>query len=754
MERRSLAIGRNRTKARIRCRPAAPLAPLVNAAETQRRQPHRSPRIYTFEAATYHADGKTDSTAIGILMRRVAGIDIGGTFTDLLLCEEDGAQTRVRLAKVPTSLDNRAAAVMTALDAASADIAALDLVIHGTTATTNAVLERKVARVGLVTTRGFRDVLELGRRTRPQPYGMTGTFEPLIPRELRREVAERMLADGSVHTPLDEAGLIAELNALVAAGCEALVIHFLHAYANPAHEIRAGEIARKIWPNAYITLGHALLSEYREYERGTTAAVNAAVQPILDRYVRRLEDGLRARGYRRDLLIMNGNGGTVTATHAAAEAAKTVMSGPASGVIAAAATLAASGLRNAITYDMGGTSTDVALIHGGIPEVSSELAIDYGLPIHVPMVDVRTVGAGGGSIASLNAAGMLRVGPESAGAAPGPICFGRGGAEPTITDANLILGRLPPGKLLSVDRPVAMEAVRVAFGERLARPLGLSIEESAAAVLALANTHMAGAIRLVSLSRGHDPRDFCLFAFGGAGPLHAVALARTLGVPEVLIPARPGLTNALGCLVADLRQDFVKTVNAPLEAIDMAEAAAILDDHAARGRAINAAEQSEIVETIVQHGAEMQFRGQTHLIRVALPGAQLARAALQELFDAAYFRRFQIRMPEIKAQVVNLTTSVIGKRRAFPVAALLDGALRARSVAGARTGTRRLYAESRWHEAAVYAREQLPLGGAVAGPAVIEQVDATTVVEPDAVAAVDAVGNLRIALAAAGMTHA
>jgi N-methylhydantoinase A len=679
-------------------------------------------------------------------MRRVAGIDIGGTFTDLLLCEEGEGATRVHVAKVPTTLDNRASGVLTALDQTGVDVARLDLIIHGTTATTNAVLERKVARAGLITTAGFRDVLELGRRTRPKPYGMTGTFEPLIPRELRREVAERMLADGRVHVPLDEAGLATEIRALLEAGCEALVIHFIHAYANPAHELRAGEIAHAIWPNAYITLGHALLSEYREYERGTTASVNAAVQPILDRYVRRLEDDLKTRGYTRDLLIMNGNGGTVAAKYAASDAAKTVMSGPASGVMAAAATLSATGLANAITYDMGGTSTDVALIHGGIPDVSSELSIDYGLPIHVPMVDVRTVGAGGGSIASLNAAGMLRVGPESAGAAPGPICFGRGGTRPTITDANLLLGRLPPDRLLSVETPVSLEAVRAAFETAIATPLKLSIEASAAAVIELANTHMAGAIRLVSLSRGYDPRDFCLFAFGGAGPLHAVALARTLGIPEVLIPARPGLTNALGCLVADLRQDFVKTINAPLESIAMDDVAHVLTEQAARGRAINAAEQSEIVETVVRYAAEMQFRGQTHLIRVALPAADLTRAALQDLFDAAYFRRFQIRMPEIKAQVVNLTTSVIGKRRAFPIAALLDPGLRAASVDAARTGTRRLYADARWHEAGVYAREKLPIGARIEGPAIIEQIDATTVVEPGALATVDLIGNLRVAV--------
>ena len=291
-------------------------------------------------------------------------------------------------------------------------------------------------------------------------------------------------------------------------GCESLVIHFLHAYANPAHELRAGAIAGALWPNDYITLGHALLSEFREYERGTTASVNAAVQPILDRYVRRLQGELEAQGFKRDLLVMNGNGGTVAARLVAREAAKTIMSGPASGVMAAAATLAQSGVANAIAYDMGGTSTDVALIHGGVPQVSSEIAIDYGLPIHVPMVDVRSVGAGGGSIASIDAAGMLQVGPQSAGAEPGPICYGRGGAEPTITDANLVLGRLDPEHLLAVAGRVTVAEVREVFAAKLAKPLGIDVDAAAAAVIRLGNTHMAGAIRMVSLARGLRPPRF------------------------------------------------------------------------------------------------------------------------------------------------------------------------------------------------------------------------------------------------------
>ena len=677
-------------------------------------------------------------------MRRVAGIDVGGTFTDLLLAETGGeGGVSVRLAKVPTT-GNQADGVLAAIGAAGIEPAGLDLVVHGTTATTNAVLERKTARVGLITTEGFRDVLELGRRTRPKPYGLFGTFEPLIPRELRREVPERVMADGRVRTPLDEGAVRAAARVLLEAGCEAMVIHFLHAYANPEHELRAGAIAREVWPNEYVTLGHELLSEFREYERGTTASVNAAVQPVLGRYLRRLREELRARGFAKELLVMSGNGGMVSAAHAAEEAAKTVMSGPASGVMAAAATLAQSGLTDAITYDMGGTSTDVALIAGGVPEVSAELTIDYGLPIHLPMVDVRTVGAGGGSIASVNRAGMLQVGPESAGSQPGPIGYGRGGERPTITDANLILGRLDPQRLTAVRSGVALGDIRAAFARELAEPLGMDVEEAAAAVIRLGNVHMTGAIRMVSLSRGHDPRGFVLFAFGGAGPLHAVALARELGIPEVVVPARPGLTNALGCLVADLRQDRVNTLNRPLDGLDMAEAQAVLEAQRDDALGAIAAERTEVEGVAVLHGADMQFRGQTHLIRVALPRADVPKEEVQALFEAAYFKRFQVRLPEIRAVVVNLVTSAIGRRRAFPLSSLLDRSARRATLDEACIGRRPFYAEGRWWEAAVYARDALPAEARIEGPAVVQQMDATTVVEPGAVAVVDHIGNLRI----------
>ncbi|MBC7478379.1 MAG: hydantoinase/oxoprolinase family protein, partial [Pseudorhodobacter sp.] len=513
----------------------------------------------------------------------VAGVDVGGTFTDLLVL--DPATGAIKMAKVPTTLPNQAAGVLAAFEQAQVHLADIDLIVHGTTTTTNAVLERALCKTGLITTMGFRDVLELGRRTRPQAYGMKGQFRPVIPRDLRLEIPERMDASGRIVTELDEPALRQAVQTLLDQGCESLVIHFLHAYANPAHELRAAAIAAELWPNPYITMGHALLSESREFERGVTAAVNASVQPLLERYVKRLADQLRERGYRNTLLVMNGNGGMVAADLVAREAVKTVMSGPASGVMAAVATGRRAGMPDLLTYDMGGTSTDVAMIRNSRAPVSNEIEVEYAMPIHVPMVDVRTVGAGGGSIARIDAGGLLRVGPESAGSYPGPVCYGRGGQLVTISDANLLLGRLSKQKFGAGEH-----AARAAMQDQIATPLGLSVEQAAEAVIRVANTHMAGAIRMVSISIGADPRDFALFAFGGAGPLHAVSLARELAVPRILVPARPGITNALGCVVADLRHDFVRTLNRPLDLADMDLVHNILATQADEGRRLIAAE--------------------------------------------------------------------------------------------------------------------------------------------------------------------
>ncbi len=674
---------------------------------------------------------------------KIIGVDVGGTFTDLLFLDEE--TEAVRIAKVPTTVENQAFGVLTALAQVGAELAQVGAIVHGTTTTTNAMLERKTARTGLITTRGFRDVLELGRRTRPKPYGLIGTFEPLIPRELRLEVTERIVAEGNVLHPLDDGELRDALQRLKALGVEALVIHFLHSYINPTHEQRAAALARETWHNRYVTLGSELVAEYREYERGVTAAVNAAVQPVLERYIARLEGDLKARVYGGELLVMQGNGGTASARLIVGRPVHTVMSGPASGVIAAAYTAKAAAIDNVISYDMGGTSSDVALIQNGVPLVSSELELEYAMPIHVPMVDVHSIGAGGGSLAKLDDAGMLRVGPESAGAHPGPICFGRGGEAPTITDANLVLGRLDPERLFGVDRPVPPAGIRARLVETVGAPLGLDADGAAAAILRIANDKMAGAIRMVSLARGYDPRDFALFAFGGSGPLHAAALARELGIPRLLIPLRPGITNARGCVVANLRHDYVRTVNRPVEQLPAGLVRDVLAAQIAEGRSTLAHEQAEIEDVLLLHGADMQFQGQSHLLTVALPSPAVTRDELQRAFEAAYWRRFGVALPEIRAVLVNLHTAVIGRRRPVDLTALM-ATERATTLAAARSGCRRVWFERGWLETPIYRRALFPVGAVLEGPAVLEQLDATTVIEPGDGAVVDRLGNLVVSI--------
>ena len=678
-------------------------------------------------------------------MTKIVGVDVGGTFTDLVLFDTETES--VKISKVPSTPENQSFGVMSALEAVGASLEDIDEVIHGTTVTTNALLERKISRVGLITTRGFRDVLELGRRTRPKPYGMTGSFECIIPRELRLEVRERVDCDGEVLEELNEADVRSAVKNLLESGAEALVIHFLHSYKNDLHERRTEEIAREIWPNTFVTRGSALVSEFREYERGTTAAINAAIQPVLHRYIERLQEKLKEEGYSKDLLVMQGNGGTVSSGIVAEDAVKTVMSGPASGVMAAAYTASQSGFNKVVTYDMGGTSCDVGLIVNGIPQVTSELEIEYAMPIHVPMVDVHTIGAGGGSLAWVNDAGLLHVGPESAGAQPGPICYGRGGQKPTITDANLVLGRLNPEALLAVDNPVSLETVRNSLVEEVGVKLGLEdAAEIASAIVRIANMNMAGALRLVSLARGYDPRDFALFAFGGAGPLHAVALARELGIPKVLVPMRPGITNAVGCVVADVRHDYVNSINIPLAQADMDQVEQLFCRQIEAGKKIIAEEGVEIEELLVIHDVDMQFQGQTHILNFPVEETRLSRESLQTAFEKAYWDRFEVELPEIRAVLVNLHTAVIGRRKPVPLAALMSAKEQKNTIDECLTGSRKVWFESGWKETPVYKREFLPVKAKFNGPAVIEQLDTTIIVEPENQVEVDLNGNLIITL--------
>ena len=672
----------------------------------------------------------------------ILGVDVGGTFTDLLLA--DPASGGFRIAKVSSTPADQSDGFMDGLSALAIAPNALETVIHGTTVGTNAVLERKGARCGIITTRGFRDTLELGRRTRPNAWGMFGYFEPIIPRDRRLEVTERVDAGGTVVTPLNEDEVRRAVEALRDMGVEAAIIHFVHAYLNPDHERRAGAIAREVWPEGYITLGSDILREVREFERGSTAALNGYIQPIMTRYLGHLQSRLKAGGFAHELLVMQGNGGMMTAGIAGEKAVQTVMSGPAAGAIAAAHLGAAAGFPNVISCDMGGTSFDIAIVRGGAPATTTEKDISYGMPLRVPMVDIQTIGAGGGSIAWIDDGGILRVGPESAGATPGPVCYGRGGTEPTVTDANLLLGRIDPRAIAGLDGSLDVASVAKVMREKIGAPLGLDETEAAAAVLRVVDNQMAGAARLVSVDKGHDPREFALFAFGGAGPMHASAIARELGVPTVLVPRFPGITSALGCVLADVRHDYVQTVHRALAEVDPAEADRILASQAAAGRALLEREAVAVASVEVTHEADLLYRGQSHVFRVPVASPGFATDTVRDTFATLYRERFDILLPEMQPILVSLRTTVRGIRPPIDVGLTAEGG--AATLAEAQIESRPVHLDGAWHDTPIYQREKLPADAAIDGPSVIQQLDTTVLVEPGSLARIDPVGNLVVSV--------
>lgn len=665
------------------------------------------------------------------------GVDVGGTFTDFLML--DSASGAFATAKVPTTVDDRAKGFLQGLAELGVSPAEVGWLVHGTTAGTNAVLERNGARCGLITTQGFGDVLELGRRTRPNAYGLSGNFEPLIERRFRREVPERVDAQGRIVTELDEAALRAAVEELIADGVESLAIHFLHSYVNPDHERRAVAIARELWPNPHVIAGHEIIREVREFERGSTAAIHASIAPIVSQYITRVADRLRDGGFANELLIMQANGGMMSSRLIGDHAAHTVMSGPAGGVLAAAQIARASGFDKIITGDMGGTSFDVALVVGGEPVITAEKDLAYSVPIRIPMIDMHTVGAGGGSLARIDKAGMLRIGPQSAGSFPGPIGFDRGGDKVTITDANFLLGRLNPQAITGSDKPAPLERIRDAMQADIGDPLGLDADRAASAIVDVAVADMAGAIRLISIEKGHDPRDFALMPFGGAGPLHAVAIARELGLPRVLVPRFPGLTSALGCVMADVRHDFVQTVNQPLRDIDCAGIDAIMEDQRERGRALLQDEKVEVTSIELQHEADLLFKGQSHVLRIPLSGETFSPDAALEAFKRAFKTRFDLELPEMIPVLVNMRTTIIGRREKTDLAIFRPAS---GTLEDARTGSRQVYFNGVWHDTQVYARDALPAGGSIVGPAIVEQADSTLVLDPGTVSQVDDIGNI------------
>jgi N-methylhydantoinase A len=679
----------------------------------------------------------------------IVGVDVGGTFTDLFFYDE--AKREFRTAKVASHRGDEASGFLSGLRALG-PLASFGAIVHGTTVGTNALLERKGARIGLITTRGFRDVLEMRRRDRPHTWGLWGEFVPVVERSMRLEVAERVLADGTLRTALDPEEARGAARALIEKGAEAVAIVFINAFANPENERRAAEAVRSIWPNEHVATSSEILPEIREFERSSTTALNAYLQPVVGSYLGKLEAALSAGGFKGDFHIVQSNGGVMATSTARRLPVRTALSGPAAGVIAAGAIARAAGRSNVITGDLGGTSFDVSLIADGHTALSAQTTIDFGLVIRTPMIEITTIGAGGGSLASVDKGGLLQVGPESAGSLPGPACYGGGNTRPTLTDANVVLGRI------NAERPIGdklarldVEAAREAILAHVGRPLGLDAPRAAEAIVKVANARMAGAIRLVSIERGHDPSKFTFMPFGGGGALHAGALMREVGLDSVLVPRFPGITSALGCVIADLRHDQVLTVNLGLDGLD----AALLNRHLAEtdreARAVvaNAGVAVSRIDTAFE--LDMHYVGQTHTLQVRLPAkldgeaVRADEAAVRTAFEAAYRTQFSRLLSGVPVRIVTLRTAAIGRRPHFDLKALApmsDGE-------DAGRGTRRVWFDNEWRETAIFSRLDLAIGANISGPAILEQSDATTIVDPGLVAEVDAYGNLIVTRSAA-----
>jgi N-methylhydantoinase A len=680
-------------------------------------------------------------------MTILLGVDIGGTFTDFVQIDATG---HVRIHKRLTTPEDPSRALL-------AGVSELDLppghatdVVHGSTIATNALLERKGARTALITTRGFADVLQIGRQTRPSLYTLhPHKPEPLVPARWRFEVTERVASDGSVITPLCQEELAPIIEQMLAGQIESVAVCLLFSFLYPTHE---HTIRDRIWASQhgthtapFVSLSSAVLPEFREYERTSATVINAYVAPLMSHYLAGLETGLEGRRLR----IMQSNGGVISAATAATQAARTVLSGPAGGVVGAFHVARLSGFEQVITFDMGGTSTDVALCDGGIP-TTSEGEIG-GMPLRLPMIDIHTVGAGGGSLAQVDVGGALTVGPESAGADPGPVCYGRGGAIPTTTDANLVLGRLDAAHFLGGEMSLDLEGSHIALSQ-LASKMGTESPEAAAwGAICVANATMERAIRRISVERGYDPRRFALLAFGGAGPLHACDLAEALSIPTVLVPRTPGVLSALGMLVADLVKDYSQTVMLRTEPSGVfndppmdpnQSLLEILKQHfeplQTRGREDLIAEGVAPSSVSLNQALDMRYMGQSHELTVpVVSGEDIIQA-----FHQAHGRRFGHQHPDEPIEIVNVRVIARGAltKPSFPTAAPAQA-----DPTEAWIGSKEVYfGPTAAVETRLYLRERLQMGNVVNGPAIIFQLDTTTVIPPGWHAWVDPYGTLVI----------
>ena len=667
------------------------------------------------------------------------GVDIGGTFTDVVV-RGPGASTRIL--KIPTTRADPSRAVLAALAQLAAngsfDPAQVARFVHGTTVATNAVLERKGARVGLITTRGFRDVLEIGRQMRHQMYDLaldpeTPTF--LAPGRFRREVTERIGPHGEVLAPLDEMEVSRAADELIADGAQAIAVVFLFSFLNDAHERRAREIIAARHPDVFISLSCEVDPAFREYERTVVTTFDAYVKPVVDRYLANLSAGLTAAAVPAPLQIMQSRGGISGAATARLRPVRLFLSGPAAGVIGARMAGEAAGARDLITVDIGGTSCDIALIENGVPALRAEGRID-GFPVRVGMVDVNSIGAGGGSIAWLDAARGLRVGPHSAGAEPGPACYGLGGREPTVTDASVVLGYLDPEHFAGGRMKLAPEQGRDAIGRAIAGPLGMSVAEAALGIHRILNAQVAEGIRFVSVRQGYDPRRFTLLPLGGAGALHACALAEELGIARIIVPPNPGVLTAAGLLAAPVEHEVSAALPRVVADLDLADVRAVLDRLDARCRALMAQESVRPADVERRYFADVCYAGQSYDLEVPFaPDAPDPFAALTAAFYAAHDRTYGF-APSAPVRLVNL--------RSVHRAAAAPPPPETWAPTG-RSPLRRARILLPEHkapvDAAVYDRAALKVDDVVEGPAIVEQDDTTTLVTPGWRARVDRLGN-------------
>jgi N-methylhydantoinase A len=662
------------------------------------------------------------------------GVDIGGTFTDLVALDEaTGAVVNAKALSTPCELID---GVLRCVDQARVDLADCQLTIHGTTIGINALLEGKGARTGLLTTQGFRDVLEIGRGNFLRMYDVLYRRPtPLVPRGRRLEIPERLVARGEVLVPLDEAAVRDAARALRADGVESVAVTFLFSYFDPAHEQRAAAILADELPGVAISVSHRLSREWREYERTSTTVVNAYVLPIVDRYLATFEQRLAARGFRGRLLITQSNGGASSVGAARERAVHTLESGPAAGAVGCANLARVLRLDRVISFDMGGTTAKCAIVDNGMVQTTDEYHVD-GRPLRIPVIDIREVSAGGGTIAWIDTGGALALGPQSAGAAPGPVCYGLGGTEPTVTDANVALGRIDASRFLGGTMPLDAAAATRAVDERLAPRLGLSRMSAAAGVVRLADVKMALAVRSITTGRGLDPRDYALVAYGGGGPLHVAAIARELGIPRVVIPPSPSTFSAWGMLATDLRHDLVRTVLEPLDATDMTW-----------GHARFAEMQHEIAAILPGAGAplirravDLRYLGQEHTVTIEVN--ELADwADLRKQFDDAHERAYGYAASDVDIQLVNLRLTIV-----FPIERPRLPSLPRRSDRRLAFQTRTIYsvAAGEFVEHRVVQRGDLLAGDTLDGPAAIEEPGTTTIIDVGDTLSVEEHGCLMI----------